>query len=157
MWKLLQRICLCGPLAIVLLAGFLSVWRPAAKGSGINKANFDLIEEGMTQKEVEHIFGCPPGDYTNGEALCFRPLFSSDAIREEIWTGYDGDIDVEFSMKDGKVINKHYGETSIYRSTWLDRIKRFCLDAFSVDAALIRTLDQTIKKSKHPRGTTHQA
>ena len=53
-------------------------------------------------------------------------------IRKEIWTGYDGDIDVEFSKEDGKVIDKYYKKTSIWpKPTWLERIKRPFVEAFS--------------------------
>src|SRR6266568_1233520 len=100
--KLLRRICFCGPLAVVLLAGFLaaSYPRPAPKGSGITKANFDLIVKGMTQEEVEEIFACPPGDYTNGQAFSARCGMESPSFRKESWTGYGGDIDIEFSRSD---------------------------------------------------------
>src|SRR5713101_6739091 len=106
--KLLRRICFCGPLVVVLLAGFLAALslRSAAKSSGITKANFDLIVEGMTQEDVEEIFGCPPGDYTNGQAISFRCGMGVAGIRKEIWTGYGGDIEVEFSTDDGKVVDK---------------------------------------------------
>src|SRR5262245_57147713 len=34
------------------------------RGQRINRENFERIEEGMTQGEVEAILGQPPGDYT---------------------------------------------------------------------------------------------
>jgi hypothetical protein len=129
----LRRICFCGPLAVVLVAGFLaaSYPRPAAKGSGITRANFDRIVEGMTQQDVEEIFGCPPGDYTNGESISFRWHIRS-YIRKKTWTGYEGDIDVQFSREDGKVVDKFFMETALWpKPTWLDRIKGLCHDVFS--------------------------
>ena len=132
--KFLRRISFCGPLAVVLAACFLAAFspRPAAKGSGITKANFDLIVKGMTQEEVEEIFACPPGDYTNGQAFSARCGMESPSFRKEIWTGYGGDIDIEFSRSDGKVVDKFFKETSLWRKpTWLDRIKRLFQDAFS--------------------------
>jgi hypothetical protein len=133
--KLLRRICFCGPLAFVLLAGFLaaSYPRPAAKGSGITKANFDLIVEGMTQEEVEKILGCPPGVYTNGDAI--SSTSSGMAIqfnRHELWFGYGGAIFVEFSSEGEKVVDKGYADTLLFpKPTWLDRIKGLFQDAFS--------------------------
>jgi len=134
--KSLRRICFCGPLAVVLLAGFLAAYpRPAAKGSGITKANFDRIVEGMTQQDVEGIFGCPPGNYTNGQAfsgISMKYRMKYEGIRREFWTGYGGDIEVAFSKEDGKVVAKHCMETEIIlKPTWLDRIKGLFKDVFS--------------------------
>jgi hypothetical protein len=132
--KSLRRICFCGPLAVVLVAGFLaaSYPRPAVKGSGITKANFDLIAEGMTQRDVEEIFGCPPGDYTKGQAFSFRCGVGVVGIRKEIWTGYGGDTEVEFSRSDGKVVDKFFMETALWpKPTWFDRINGLFKDAFS--------------------------
>ena len=131
--KLLRRLCFCGPLAVVLLAGLLAALypRPDAKGSGITKVNFDRIVKGMPQEDVEEIFGCPPGDYTNGESISFRGHIRS-YIRKETWTGYDGDIDVQFSREDGKVVDKFFLETRLWpKPTWLDRIKGLFQNALS--------------------------
>ena len=71
--KVLGPICYFGLPAFTVLVGLATLsLRPAAKGSGITKANFDLIVKGMTQEYVEEIFGCPTGDYTNGESSSFR-------------------------------------------------------------------------------------
>jgi hypothetical protein len=129
-----RRNLLSAALAVLLLAGFLAPLRarPAALSSGITKANFDLIVEGMTQQDVEEIFGCPPGDYTNGEARSLRYGIAIISIRKETWTGYGGDIEVEFREDDGKVVDKFYMETKLWRkTTWLDRIKGLCHDLFS--------------------------
>jgi hypothetical protein len=126
--KALRTICFCALLVVVLLAGFLIALsaRTQAKGSKITKANFDLIIEGMTQEAVEEVFACPPGDYTNGEALCLRCGVSSPRVRKEIWTGYEGDIEVEFSRKDGKVVDKCFAKPEIFPNpTLLDRITDF--------------------------------
>jgi hypothetical protein len=133
--KSLRTLCVCGPFAVVVLAAFLAALypRPAAKGSGITKANFNLIVEGMTQEDVEEIFGCPPGDYTNGDGLSFRCCGSS-GIRREDWTGYEGDIDIEFSREDGKVVYKSFRNTAIWpKPTWLDRIKGLFQAVFSAN------------------------
>jgi hypothetical protein len=132
--KSLRRICFCAPLAVVLLAGVLAALysRPAAKGSGITKANFDRIVEGMSQEDVEEIFGCPPGDYTNGQALSFRCGIGIIGIRKKVWTGYGGDIEVNFRKEDGKVVDKFFMETALWpKPTWIDRIKGLFQDAFS--------------------------
>jgi hypothetical protein len=66
--------CVCGLLAGLVLTVFLAGLSSPQKvtGLGITKANFDLIEYGMTQEDVEKIFGCPPGyyaTYTNGVGI----------------------------------------------------------------------------------------
>jgi hypothetical protein len=94
--------------------------------------NLDLIVNGMTQADVEEIFGCPPGDYTNGEALSWRCGIGSPTFRKKIWTGYGGDIEVNFRKDDGKAVDKFYMETRLWRRpTWIDRIKGLFKDAFS--------------------------
>src|SRR5437762_2221751 len=53
-----------------------------APGSGITEANFHRIAEGMTVTEVEHILGCPAGDYTGGRAMNFRCGMGVVGLRE---------------------------------------------------------------------------
>jgi hypothetical protein len=90
----------------------------------ITKTNFDKIAAGMTQEDVEEIFGCPPGDYTNGQAVNVRCGIGVRGIRQSCWIGYEGDIDVEFSRKDGKVVGKHFMETWLLeKPALLDRMK----------------------------------
>ncbi len=119
--KALAISCVCGLLAGVVLTAWLSVlssWQNV-KGLGITKANFDLIVEGMTREDVEKIFGCPPGDYSNGQAMIGGNIKQAPPD----WIGYGGTIWVQFS-EDGKVIQKQYRETYIFKRTWLERIKR---------------------------------
>jgi hypothetical protein len=53
-------------------------------------------------------------------------------IRKKVWTGYGGDIEVNFRKEDGKVVDKFFMETALWpRPTWFDRIKGLCHDVFS--------------------------
>ncbi len=135
--KSLRSSCLYGLLTVVLLVGFLAALSPRTqrKGSKITKANFDLIAKGMPQEEVEEIFACPPGDYTNGEAASWRCGIPSLRVRKEIWIGYGGDIEVEFSREDDKVVDKCFVETLIFpKPTLLDRIRGFFQQVISSDS-----------------------
>jgi hypothetical protein len=48
---------------ILLLLGAVAVWLCAPKKGDFDFAQFDEIRVGMTQREVENVLGCPPGDY----------------------------------------------------------------------------------------------
>jgi hypothetical protein len=57
----------------------------------------------------------------------------SPSVRKEIWTGYGGDIEVEFSRKDGKVVDKCFVETHIFpKPTLLDLIRKFFILAVTM-------------------------
>lgn len=121
----LRSVGFCALVAVVFLAALFPALTPRrADGSGITKANYDRIVKGMTQDDVEEILDCPPGDYTNGEAIsdkCGMPIIGT---RQFSWTGYAGDVDVRFSNKDGKVVNKNFMKTFLIpKPTWLERIK----------------------------------
>jgi hypothetical protein len=71
----------------------------------ISRENFDRIESGMTQADVERIFGRPPGDYfcTYGDqnALAYYipampVVVYNKPIRSETWRGDDGVVTVTF-------------------------------------------------------------
>src|SRR5688572_18885031 len=57
-------------LLVSAVAGFLLL-SPPEKGSQITKTNAERLRKGMTQKEVEDILGCPPGDYVTREEVFF--------------------------------------------------------------------------------------
>jgi len=120
--KALTISCVCGLLVGVVLTGWLSALSSPQKASGlgITKANFDLIEVGMTQEDVEKIFGCSPGCYTtyaNGVGIVTTSL--SDLPN---WTGDGGVIWVRFN-EDNIVISKRYMEAKPLAPTWTERMK----------------------------------
>src|SRR5436190_14192317 len=87
------------PLAIGVTLGVLAMLPP---GTGVTKANFDRINEGMTREDVEAIFGGPSAglrtDFTTGptikECECwFRDdgakgsiSFANGHVSEKWWT-----------------------------------------------------------------------
>lgn len=77
-------------------AGYLA-WshsRPAAftpTPSGVTRANFERIEVGMTEAEVERILGGPPGVYTNRPDIQAQSGISF----RRFWYGDEGNIVIE--------------------------------------------------------------
>jgi hypothetical protein len=65
----------------------------------ITEANFDKIQEGMSEREVEAILGGPPGNYsTPGSMVDLRPRdlpFDPDLVKfwigDDIWIGIEAD------------------------------------------------------------------
>src|SRR5262245_22947693 len=109
--------------ATAAVATAVVILRPEPAGTGITEANFDRIEEGMTQEDVERIVGCPPGDYTEGRAINFRCGLGVVGIRCEAWVGYKGTILLDFREGDGRLERKVFTQTFIRpQESWFDRI-----------------------------------
>jgi hypothetical protein len=53
-----------GLLALLGVAGWLLLAIVSRPGSGITRANYERIQKGMTEGEVETVFGCPAADYS---------------------------------------------------------------------------------------------
>jgi hypothetical protein len=74
-------------------------------GRKLNVENFDAIEFGMTQKQVERLLGGHPGHY----GVKWRPAILTDERfvvgRKEAWTDDDTTLEVFFD-KDSKVVGK---------------------------------------------------
>lgn len=113
-----SRITLAALVAMLGLA-FLSL-RPQAPGAGITKANYERITVGMTLQEVEAVLGCPPGDYTDGQAL--NPHLRDSAPCGQ-WLGFGGEVGVDFDPA-GRVERKWYAPAVIWtrRAPLWDRL-----------------------------------
>jgi hypothetical protein len=61
------------------LAGTLLVFFPR---DPITQANCDRIREGMTQGDLETIFGVPPGNYTTGDTVtaCVNQVWPPEMV-----------------------------------------------------------------------------
>jgi hypothetical protein len=102
-------------LVFLLLVGYVQALsaRHATRGSGITKANFDLIVQGMTQEDVEHILG------ERGKGW-----ISSGKMQGKAWITEEALIEVFFSRANGMVVTKHFSplpKRSIFQRiiTWL--------------------------------------
>src|SRR5262249_59202506 len=80
----------------------------------INRAAYELLREGMTQAEVEAIFGVPPGDYASVDlfvAPADRYLFPRE-FRAQEWLSDEGCVGIAF-RPDGTVAVKHFARVSV--------------------------------------------
>jgi hypothetical protein len=70
-----RRTLVCLALALVAIGvGIYLCWPRSPRFS---EEQFDRIQEGMTQPEVEAVLGCPPGNYTgNNRLLTSLPIRS---------------------------------------------------------------------------------
>ena len=68
--------------------------------------NFDEINVGMTQDEVERLLGGSPGHYGRKWGSGMMTLEGSPKGRKEIWTDDDTMFEVAFD-EEGKVVGKH--------------------------------------------------
>ena len=94
--------------AIAIISGGLVVvclLRPTAgRSSGINRENFDRVNEGMTEAEVEAILGCPPGNYN------LRPVtvFKSGRMFRRWWVSDDAIITISLSPDDDTDVRRSW-------------------------------------------------
>jgi hypothetical protein len=135
--RLLFGIFFVGAIAVL----FLWVLWPKDR---LNEKGFDLIQKGMTQKEVEAILGVPPGDYSNG-AVAMTPEVGSglmfgpgimvsiheylrdttpreDGCCANFWIGNEQAIQVTFDS-DGKTVYTQFFAVYIPR-TYLEKLRR---------------------------------
>jgi hypothetical protein len=107
-----------GTLVLLELAGWLTVQLLHQRPS-MSKANFDRLEEGMTEKEVDDILGTERWNYT--------PSILSATGLERWWVADDGMIMLDFAprppLEDWQVTHKHYLE--LPPEPVLDRIRRW--------------------------------
>jgi hypothetical protein len=81
-----------GLLAIAGLAGLLVALLIPRPGDGITEANFGRLRQGMTESEVETVFGCPPGNY-GGKAPQFLDVTQEMYKAVELYLRLPGDPD----------------------------------------------------------------
>lgn len=73
----------------------------------LNVENFEKIEPGMTQSEVEQLLGGPPGHYGRNWGTYFATLEGTLVQgREEYWTTDNRMLEVYFDEND-KVVGTH--------------------------------------------------
>src|SRR5262245_60807911 len=104
-----------GLTVLMVLSAALTLPAVASRhGRHIKRENFERIELGMTQGEVEAILGQPPGDYTVSRHIAHLPLGMDiviwdgpDAHREE-WASDAGLIQVVF--RDDRVTRRNFAD-----------------------------------------------
>jgi hypothetical protein len=112
--------------AVVAVPVGLHVWRQRhAPGRFIDREHFARIKKGMTQAEVEAIFGVPPGVYTKKQHFFFdmRSLsMLGPGERVATWTGDQGWVDVVFD-EHGAVESSQFEQgTQLRGPSYLEQI-----------------------------------
>jgi hypothetical protein len=69
-----KKLAFAGAGVLVALILVLMLYFGRRQKSGIPLAKIASIQLGMSQKEVEVILGCPPGDYTNEYNTSYVPM-----------------------------------------------------------------------------------
>ncbi len=108
-----KHLLLLGPPSVavaVMLSALALLWSPHP---GVTKANFDRIEEGMTNAEVEQLLG--------GTGLPFHGFAHHEPPRTFVWEGDDGSV-VFVEFTDNSVMSKKW-EPSTESIT--DRLRRW--------------------------------
>jgi hypothetical protein len=75
-------------------------WAFLFRGDGITQANYERIQEGMTQYEVETLLGGPPGNYalfTYSERPWGFVFGNWPALVDRFWIGENGCVKVTFN------------------------------------------------------------
>lgn len=104
MTKRTRRLLVLSALALLVVGGSAFLRLRSLSNSPINVENFNRIQEGMTQAEVEAILGGPPGSYTKRPVVWYASRITS------YWVGDKWIISIEWSSELGSdevwVINK---------------------------------------------------
>ena len=87
--------------------------------SGITRKNFDRIQEGMTEEEVEEILSDPPGIYTD------RPIIvpMSGTMFRLWWIGDEGVLTIELTLDQPRRVS-HKEFDSIPPESFAERCRR---------------------------------
>jgi hypothetical protein len=124
-------------IAVVLLGGLAFQQRHRCP---ITRENFEKIQVGMTEKEVEDILQLPPGDYSTGQVVFDLPpeLFQGDSevdarllllilLGKEPTIGWMGDraIITVFLDATGRVVSKDFTDVRRKSESILDKLRRW--------------------------------
>jgi hypothetical protein len=116
-----------GTVAMVAVMG-LAFWMGAPRHR-INKESIGLIEQGMSQAEVEAIFGVPPGDYSSNtpNASAWIPTTLSNSLKmtfivpegeQKTWMGEKVGVTLVFNPlvveKPYVIFFREFQEESVY-------------------------------------------
>jgi hypothetical protein len=99
-----RLIALVMVVAVLVAAGYVGLLCLAGPAHRINPYTAMKVRVGMTQRDVEAIFGAPPGDYSS-EPKADRPQAPVDRrpdLRREDWTTEEGGAVIYFGP-DGRV------------------------------------------------------
>jgi hypothetical protein len=119
-----------GCLAAALLAGYVALWLTAPRHR-ISPDNILLIQRGMSEKQVEGVFGVPAGVYASGASGLYVPAtyfnhmgwVDRSAWGKE-WVGEE--ISCSITFNEGKVDEVYWAFTiSIENESFLAKLRRW--------------------------------
>jgi hypothetical protein len=86
----------------------LALSPPSGPGSQITRARYERLREGMTEAEVDAVFGVPAGHYGSpGGCVTLEEVSFPGAVRHREWWGDAGNVEVGFGA-DGRLVGKHF-------------------------------------------------
>lgn len=111
----MNRICSARFLIAVVTFVFLAFSLPGCGGRGVSKGNFDKINNGMSEAEVDGILGKGEEQASAGVNLPGQPLNIpggvnvslpgiSASVKVKKW--HEGDRSITVTYSDGKVVSK---------------------------------------------------
>ncbi|MCI0378840.1 MAG: hypothetical protein L0215_14630 [Gemmataceae bacterium] len=111
---------------LLLGAGYGVLWLTAGPRHRINHESFNRIQEGMTEKDVEAIFGVPAGDYTTGPVMELKSDsgFSKVWRVDKPWMSNFSRIYVAFDER-GLVVWKRYLPVVPEEESFGDKLRRW--------------------------------
>jgi hypothetical protein len=108
-------------LALLPIGTFVALAIPR-EAPRFTEAQYEVIEPGMTEEEVERILGGPPGDYrANGFVALPEKPFDTEYGRE--WVGDRGSITILFHNDNHRVSMTGF-VPEVER--WQDRLRTWC-------------------------------
>jgi hypothetical protein len=103
---------------LLLLAGSYVLFR-SGPGHAITRDNFDRIQNGMTQPDIEAIFEAPPGNYASRPVVWIEYAAAfDDSVSQREWITDEGRYEVFFNQQ-GKVVGRDYRSVSPPDKNWL--------------------------------------
>jgi len=125
-----RRAIYCGSALAFVLAGLTSLWLWTRETVHITRENFERIQIGMTQKDVEEILGGPPGDYRQRKSIEYEGRSWHELIikvqptpaSHPMWWGTRGAIQINLT-EEGQVREKVHFDPIVIETTFWDRIR----------------------------------
>jgi hypothetical protein len=113
-------------LAILAVLGLAAVWLLwPAHGHRITQANFNQIQKGMQETDVEGILGVPEGTYTDGPPSLFKSPSKGGVSKSwKTWRGDAGAAFIGFDRK-GEVTEKYFVRPLRSYDSFLGKLRRW--------------------------------
>ena len=115
-----RRVLLRSLVLVIALGAVAFLFWPASRDSRVTRVNFERIQDGMTEAEVNTLLGGPPGEYRSEPGFFLvgpGHIPRSERSRGgklEVWYCTGLHIEVLYD-KDARVVGKHWLDTGAGR------------------------------------------